>query len=120
MFFLLVISLSVSNSSQTLLYLDNTTVQCEIMILHEVGLEIISLAWVDPSGMSIDQKGDNSFVASYINNMQSASLDLELRDVLLSQAGVYVCRATVSILTPMTRNVTSNVFIQGIFGSISE
>ena len=118
-FFPIVISLSVSESSQTLLYLDNTTVQCEIMILQEVGLEIFSLAWVDPSGMSIDQNGDNSFVANYINNTESASLDLELRGVLLSQAGVYACVATVGLPDMefnVTRNVTYNV--QGNFGSI--
>ncbi len=87
------------------------------MILQEA-LEIVSLAWVDPSGMSIDQNGDNSFVANYINNMESASLDLELRDVSLSQAGVYACVATVGIPgmeLQVARNVTYNVFIQGIF-----
>lgn len=104
-------------------YSDNITLSCSGESFID-GLRIVSLGWVDPNGVSInitegDEGSDTAhvFTANYLNLNLSASLDLELRNVILSQAGVYMCIMGYEFGTDnrniATTNVTQEIFIQG-------
>ena len=114
---MIVISLDVSGPSITLPYLSNATLNCEAAAVA-MGVEIASLEWIDPFGIEISNytDDDQSFVSDYIINDDNtnASLDLEIRNVLLSEAGIYTCCVTVTTVTDsMKANMTHPILVQG-------
>ena len=74
---------------------------------------LTSLYWV-ANNMNLTDRGNINF-----NDAEntSASIELELTEILLNQAGVYICivelQAQLDSLNRVTVNTTHNVFIQG-------
>lgn len=113
--FSIVISFDISGPLTTLSVSDNATLECEVESL-ENGIEILSLEWSDLNNSVIAEGGVNSFIVNYINTDRiSASLDLELRDVSLSQAGQYKCSVILRAGKEERNFVnTHDIIIQGI------
>ena len=102
--------------------MSNASLICEVTSF-ESAIDISSLQWFDPVGAEITANSNQFFISSYINDDHtSASSDLEITNILLSQAGVYTCSVSLTIpadpnnkIEPVLKlNETHEIFIQGM------
>ena len=102
--------------------MSNTTLICEVTSF-ESAIDISSLQWFDPVGAEITANSNQFFIGSYINDDNtSASSDLEITNILLSQAGVYTCSVNLTIPADQVNrnelvlnlNEIHEIFIQGM------